>query len=375
MDGHVAAVTPVRPTQSHRSYDVAAEFVRPAMLSCFRRGSSVRLRLAPWILLSALLATPLPAAEDPLLQTFLEVKAAYRAKRWADAEVALRHLLELAAAPEREPELPKILPAYHFYAAAVAWELKDEERAREELARYFEFQPDATIDPGLYPKSYCAFFDAQRTAAARVAPPAPPAAAGLSNFSTIAADASTVPLYSGSTKWPETPVKHLLTEAQKRDFTGLPDDEARREWVFRFWKDLDPDPATPENEFEIEYYRRVLYADQNFSTESVRGSLSDRGWVLLILGPPSYVGKRRIARSDDIMMRLNPTNRSFVTTGEEGEIETWYYRSDRIPKGVPFRELAYRFLTKLGYGNGVFQKDSRELLALEKATRLLRPGR
>jgi GWxTD domain-containing protein len=334
----------------------------------------VHLRLAPWFLLSTLLATPLPAAEDPLLQTFVEAKAAYRAKRWADAEVALRHLLELAAAPEREPDLPRILPAYHFYAAAVAWELKDEERARKELARYFEFQPEATIDPGLYPKSFCIFFDAQRTTAARVAPPAPPAAAGLPNFSTMAADANTVPSYSGSTEWPDTPVRHLLTGAEKTEFKGLPDDAARREWVFRFWKRFDPDPASPDNEFEIEFYRRVQYADQHFSTETVRGSLSDRGHVLLILGPPSYVGRRPLLRSDDIMTRLNPTSRMFVTTGEEGEVETWYYRSDRLPKGLPFRNLEYRFYTKQGYGTGVFQKDARELLALQKATRLLRPG-
>ena len=334
----------------------------------------MRLRLAPWLLLSTLFATPLPAAEDPLLQTFLEAKAAYRAKRWADAQVALRHLLELAAAPEREPELVRILPAYHFYAAAVAWELKDEGQAREELARFFEFQPEATIDPGVYPKSYCTFFDAQRNVAARVKGPVPPAAVGLPDFSTTAADASTVPSYSGSTDWPDTAVRHLLTEAERMEFTGLPDDAARREGVFRFWKRLDPDPASPANEFEVEFYRRVQYADRTFSTETVRGSLSDRGRVLLILGPPSYVGKRRLSSSDDIMLRLNPTNRRFVTTNENTEVETWYYRSDRILKGLPFTALEYRFFTAQGYGTGVFQKDTRELLALEKASRLLRGG-
>jgi hypothetical protein len=64
-----------------------------------------------------------------------------------------------------------------------------------------------------------------------------------------------------------------------------------------------------------------------------------------------------------------------VTPGDiEGEVETWYYRSDRIPKGLPFRDLEFHFYTKAGYGTGVFQKDPRELLALQKATRLLRPG-
>ncbi len=332
----------------------------------------MRLRLAPTFLLSAVLAAPLLAAEDPVLETLVEVKAAYHAKRWADADLALRHLLELAVAPEREPALPRILPAYHFYSAAVAWELKDEERARRELARYFEFQPAARIDPGFYPKSYCTFFDAQRAAAARVAPPTPPPTSSLPALTTMPADETTVPSYSGSTDWPNTPVRHLLTEEEKREFSGLPDDAARREWVFRFWKHLDPDPATPDNEYEVEFYRRVQYADRNFSTEAVRGSLSDRGWVLVILGPPSYVGKRALSRSDDIMTRFNPTN--LRSAGEEGEVETWYYRSDNIPKGVPFRDLEYRFYTKQGYGTGVLQKGARELLALQKATRLLRSG-
>ncbi|HMA28727.1 MAG TPA: GWxTD domain-containing protein [Thermoanaerobaculia bacterium] len=366
-----------------------------AMLSSRLRGLKVRLHLAPWFLLLPLLATPLPAAEDPVLQTLVAVKAAYRAKHWAEADLELRHLLELAVAPEREPALPRILPAYHFYAAAVAWALKDEDRARRELARFFEFQPDATIDPGLYPKRYCAFFDAQRTAAARAAPPAPAAAGPPPNLSTIAADETTVPPYTGDTEWPKTAVRHLLTEAEKKEFASLTDDASRREWVLRFWKKFDPDPSTPENEYELEFYRRVQYADAAYSTESVRGCLSDRGRVLLVLGPPSYVGKMPLLRSNDIMtslkttepvirtspsggasiVRVPTTNRGKVTPGDvEGDVEVWYYRSDRIPKGLPFRDLEYRFYTKEGYGTGVFQKDARELLALQKATRLLRTG-
>lgn len=374
---------------------MTVESLMRAMLSWLPRGLKVRLRLAPWLLLPALLATPLRAAEDPALQTLLEAKTAYHAKRWADAELALRHLLELAIAPEREQALPRILPAYHFYSAAVAWELKDEERARRELARYFEFQPEATIDPGLYPKSYCIFFDAQRTAAARAAPPAQPAAAGLPNFSTMAADATTVLAYTGDSNWPGTAVTHLLTGAEKREFANLTDDASRREWVFRFWKKFDPDPATPENEYELEFYRRVQYADAVFSTETVRGSLSDRGRVLAVMGPPSYIGRSALLRSNDVMtdlktnetivvrdaqgrsalVRVPTTNRGSITPGDiEGEVETWYYRKDRVPKGVPFQELRFTFLTKEGYGTGVFQKDARELLALQKATRLLRQG-
>ncbi len=352
-------------------------------------------RRFPVLLLAALLAAGTArAAEDPLLVTLLETKKAYREKRWSDADASLRHLLELAAAPGREAILPKILPAYHFYAAAVAWEEKNEPRAREELARYFEFQPEATIDPGAYPKSFCIFFEAQRTEAERRNPPKPPET-GLPDLATTLPDPGTIPLYGGDPAWAATAVSFLLTDAEKTEFANLPDDAARREWVFRFWKKLDPDPATPDNEFEAEFYRRVQYAEAHFSTETVRGSLSDRGRVLLILGPPTYVGRSPLLQSEDPMtylkttqttivrsptggaslVRVPTTSRGLVTPGDiTGDVEIWYYRKDRIPKGLPFQELQYRFYTKQGYGEGVFQKDAREFIALQKAARLIRPG-
>jgi GWxTD domain-containing protein len=350
-------------------------------------------RRLPVVLLAALLAgTGSRAAEDPLLLSLVEAKKAYKAKRWDDAETALARLLELAAAPGREAVLPKILPAYHFYAAAVAWERKDEERAREELGRYFEFLPESTIDPGAYPKSFCIFFDAQRTEAERRNPPPPPET-GLPDLASTLPDPGTIPQYTGDPSWTSGAVSFLLTDAEKKEFATLADDAARREWVFRFWKKFDPDPSTPENEYEAEFYRRAQYADAHFSTETVRGSLSDRGRVLLVLGPPTYVGRSPLLNSEDTMtqlktteprivhsptggaaiVRVPTTSRGFATPGDiEGEVEVWYYRKGRVPKGLPFQDLQYRFVSKKGYGDAVFQKDARELIALHRAARLLR---
>ncbi len=285
-------------------------------------------RRLPILLLAALLAAPSSRAEDdPLLLTLLETKKAYREKRWDAADASLRRLLELAAAPGREPVLPKILPPYHFYAAAVAWEKKDEARAREALARYFEFHPDATIDPGAYPKSFCIFFDAQRTEAGR-RNPAPPPGTGLPDLASTLPDEAAVPPVTGDPAWHKTAVAVLLTDAEKKEFASLPDDASRRDWVFRFWKKFDPDPATPENEYETEFYRRALYADAHFSTETVRGSLSDRGRVLLVLGPPSVVARNALLQSNDPMARLQVVSGAGPVSPVkvEGETEVWYYR-------------------------------------------------
>jgi GWxTD domain-containing protein len=55
-----------------------------------------------------------------------------------------------------------------------------------------------------------------------------------------------------------------------------------------FWKQMDPTPGTDGNELMDEYYRRVDYANRNYSTFRP-GWKTDRGMVYIILGPPNEV--------------------------------------------------------------------------------------
>lgn len=59
---------------------------------------------------------------------------------------------------------------------------------------------------------------------------------------------------------------------------------------FDFWKEKDPNPNTLENEVMNEYYRRVDYANENFS-HYVKGWKTDMGMVYIILGPPNNVDR------------------------------------------------------------------------------------
>jgi hypothetical protein len=52
-------------------------------------------------------------------------------------------------------------------------------------------------------------------------------------------------------------------------------------------------------------------------------------------------------------------------------METWYYRRDRVMKGLPFAELRYEFISKTGYGTAVLQKDALQFNALKQAAKLL----
>jgi len=58
----------------------------------------------------------------------------------------------------------------------------------------------------------------------------------------------------------------------------------------RLWRDFyvatDPNPGTPENEGLNQYFSRVNAANQRFKDEGIPGWRTDRGEVLITLGPP-----------------------------------------------------------------------------------------
>ncbi|MGQ9642404.1 MAG: GWxTD domain-containing protein [Ignavibacterium sp.] len=57
-----------------------------------------------------------------------------------------------------------------------------------------------------------------------------------------------------------------------------------------FWKKKDPSPNNEENEVFNEYFRRVAYANDNFSNY-IEGWRTDRGMVYIILGAPNNIDR------------------------------------------------------------------------------------
>lgn len=66
-----------------------------------------------------------------------------------------------------------------------------------------------------------------------------------------------------------------------------------REQKFRnFWDKKDPTPNTEFNELMAEYYRRIDYAYEHFTTENVVGYNSDQGEVYIKFGPPQNIDRK-----------------------------------------------------------------------------------
>ena len=89
-------------------------------------------------------------------------------------------------------------------------------------------------------------------------------------------------------------IEQMVYLASPEDLKFIKDAEERKEKAKRFvafWKKQDPNPADAYNPVFNEYYNRVAYANQNFTSYSLEGWRSDRGMVIIILGAPDNIDR------------------------------------------------------------------------------------
>ncbi len=81
----------------------------------------------------------------------------------------------------------------------------------------------------------------------------------------------------------------IANNRERRRIKSIEDQAERRRFLYDFWDKRDPNPATRENEFRDEYYRRVQFAEERYSSSIGQGWRSDRGHIILRYGMPSAV--------------------------------------------------------------------------------------
>lgn len=117
-------------------------------------------------------------------------------------------------------------------------------------------------------------------------------------------------------KWLEEEVTYIIGPKERDVFLQLETDKEREIFIEAFWKQRDPTPGTPENEFRNEHYRRIDYANKFFGRETTRpGWKTDRGRIYIILGDPIDID-----RYED-----SPSNYP---------VEVWFYQGD-VQYGLP----------------------------------------
>ena len=89
-------------------------------------------------------------------------------------------------------------------------------------------------------------------------------------------------------KWLDEDVVYIITEEEREVFQSLTTPEEKEQFIEQFWRRRDPDPSTAVNEFKEEYFRRIAYANEHFSS-GLPGWMTDRGRIYIIHGPPAEI--------------------------------------------------------------------------------------
>jgi GWxTD domain-containing protein len=162
--------------------------------------------------------------------------------------------------------------------------------------------------------------------------------------------------------WSTSPAFQLLAEdAEREEWARLRDDEARAAFVERFWTRRDANASTTANELRADVARRIAFADRFFSAPNeLRGSMSDRGRVFVLLGPPARVHRKALQRYETTI--VTPRVRSPLT----GTLERWVYFQSQLPD-LAVQQVEFQFITQPGYGEYVMQRDFWPLKALAAA--------
>ncbi len=119
--------------------------------------------------------------------------------------------------------------------------------------------------------------------------------------------------------WLDKDVTYIITDEERKAFKKLQTDDERERFIEEFWRRRDPDPDTDENEFKEEYYERIAYANEHFSS-GIPGWKSDRGRIWIMYGKPDERETHPMGGQYD-----RPSYEGGGSTSTY-PFETWFYR-------------------------------------------------
>ncbi len=128
--------------------------------------------------------------------------------------------------------------------------------------------------------------------------------------------------------WLTQEVPYIITPEERAAFKKLTTDAEREQFIEQFWERRNPNPGSGFNEYKEEYYRRIAYANEHFSS-GIPGWKTDRGRIYIMYGPPDEID-------------AHPAGGPYMRPASEGGGETSTF---------PFETWRYRYIE--GIGNNV----------------------
>jgi GWxTD domain-containing protein len=303
-------------------------------------------------------------------ELFQKAKDEVKAGSWREALATMEAVDLEAGRPANQKFQPQLEAPLAFYRGVCESNLDRVDAAGADFETFLLLQPGASIDQSVYStKAVAAFERAQAAMAApkpslqrayRQFPPAPPAAMNAP----VTAD------------WGKGPVTWLMSDSEKAAWTKLKGDPERVAFVEAFWRAREFGDG---HAFRAIFERRVAFADAELGQGDKpgdRGSMTDRGMVLILLGPPAYSKEEDIRKSASISdvssdsssrgpasvstgpgTRSSGSSRSTVpgtgasglTANGDSRSELWHYRKGLLANGTSYPEVTVQFWFRGGH--------------------------
>jgi len=158
-------------------------------------------------------------------------------------------------------------------------------------------------------------------------------------------------------KWITEEVVYIITPVEKEVFLKLETDKERDLFMEEFWRQRDPTPGTPRNEFMEEHYRRIKYTNENFGKGTpLKGWITDRGKFYIALGKPVLVERFNASEIYPVEVWYYQGNPKF---GQPATFRLLFFKRDGMGDFVLYNPLldGPRSLTPLVWGGTFYDQD------------------
>ena len=112
----------------------------------------------------------------------------------------------------------------------------------------------------------------------------------------------------------ETILTYIGTEDQLKLYESL-STSGKAQFVIQYWKNLDLDPSTQDNEYLIEIQKRFNYAKNKLGSPNINGWETDRGRICIKYGIPNQIDQ-------------------YNTEAETDPYEIWTYNEEKTYKFI-----------------------------------------
>lgn len=148
--------------------------------------------------------------------------------------------------------------------------------------------------------------------------------------------------------WARGPVQWLMTADDQAAWKAVTNDQEAQNFIDLFWARRDPTPGTERNENREAFDARVAYADKNFAAGRTKGSMTDRGMMLIVVGSPARAEQSGGRSGKQVGAPMTEGVGDTRGAGQNAAKSIWIYEKQSVPAFAPGADFRVTFVDRNG---------------------------